>query len=196
MSRIFRAHWTDDSAHQDSEALEVYGGRAARARDGLRLLQRAPRVDVAMFSEDDWHFLLSLCDPGALRGLEVYRHDASAVPEVSAAEGEEVLADASEAARAEQSEREREQRRVAFAAGWQMKVRGKDDAVRVRVAADVYYTDFLGRLRGSELECQSMPRPPSVMGGGADADAAQRRSTYRSNNVLPPSSRLEALELQ
>ena len=45
----------------------MFGTRSARARDGLRLLMRAPRVEVAMLTCEDWQFLLSHCDEREVR---------------------------------------------------------------------------------------------------------------------------------
>ena len=80
VARLFRAHWTDDSAHRDSDELEVFGGRSARARDGLRLLMRTPRMRVEMLSGDDWGFLFRHCDSASVRTLQAYRHDLDALP--------------------------------------------------------------------------------------------------------------------
>ena len=41
LSRIFRAHWTDDSVHTSEQERHVFGGRAAAAREGLMMLIRA-----------------------------------------------------------------------------------------------------------------------------------------------------------
>lgn len=96
-----------------------------------------------MFSTDDWHFLLSLCDGAALHELRVYRHDLSRCPEVPPAEdGDE--------------EREQEQRAAAFALGWALKAKGVDAAVDVRTAADAYYANFLRNLHATPLECKQL----------------------------------------
>ena len=77
LSRIFRAHWEDESVHETTEDAQVFGSRARMAKEGLMLLMREPNIRVTMIdSREDWMFLLSLSDSyvyhgGAKVGTEV-----------------------------------------------------------------------------------------------------------------------------
>lgn len=69
LSRIFRAHWEDESVHETTEDAEVFGSRAKMAKEGLMLLMREPHIRVTMIDRwEDWIFLLSLSDPYVLNG--------------------------------------------------------------------------------------------------------------------------------
>ena len=50
----------------------MFGTRSARARDGLRLLMRAPRIEVAMLTCEDWQWLLSHCDEREVRSDDAW----------------------------------------------------------------------------------------------------------------------------
>ena len=136
MARIFRAHWTDDSAHQGEGELEVYGSRSARARDGLRLLMETERISVDMLDAADWEMVFSLTEGS--ESVKVFRHERSALPD-----GWE--------------EFEYDAKRAAYEVAWTEQPAGRAAAIETRVAADEYYVRFLERLRTTELEGE---RPP------------------------------------
>ena len=162
LSRIFRAHWYDDTVHKDGEELEVFGGRAAMARDGLRQLLAAPRTTVSMLDLDDWAFLVSQADAAVADRHEWYEH----VPE-NCPEGWWEIEDP--VARSD-----------GFCAGW---VKHDSAPYASRVAADVFFERFLQRLRKSvERPVIAAPRvrpgadgaPPSVELRLFVDDAAER----------------------
>ena len=67
LSRIFRAHWTDDAVHTTEAERVVFSGRASAAREGLVLLMQAG-WRIEMLSPEDWNFLIGLSDPYVGRG--------------------------------------------------------------------------------------------------------------------------------
>lgn len=69
------------SADCGPRPFQVFGTRSARARDGLRLLMRTPRVSVTMLSPDDWAFLLAHCDRRAVEAIEAFRFVHAKLPE-------------------------------------------------------------------------------------------------------------------
>jgi len=166
VSRLFRAQWTDDSAHQDQQSLAVYGGRAGRARDGLRLLMRAPGVSVSMLNADDWRLLLGLCDGATQRSqLTLYRHEHSRLPD-----GWAEMEDADE-------------QRAAFESAWVDKAVGTEVVVAARVAADTYYAELLNGLQHTPFE--------SDRGRGAGG-RAQQSGPRESGSASARSSRSRA----
>ena len=67
LSRIFRAHWTDDAVHTTEAERVVFSGRASAAREGLVLLMQAG-WRIEMLSPEDWTFLIGHSDPYVGRG--------------------------------------------------------------------------------------------------------------------------------
>ena len=68
LSRVFRAHWEDDSVHENAEDSAVFGSRARMAKLGLSLLINEPGISVTMIEEDGWKWLAQLCDPYVVKG--------------------------------------------------------------------------------------------------------------------------------
>ena len=74
LSRVFRAHWEDDSVHENAEDSAVFGSRARMAKQGLQLLINEPGISVTMIEVDGWKWLANLCDPYVVDGGKMLRN--------------------------------------------------------------------------------------------------------------------------
>ncbi len=68
LSRVFRAHWEDDSVHENAEDSACFGSRQKMAKQGLSLLQNEPGISVTMIEKEGWEWLSGLCDPYVVNG--------------------------------------------------------------------------------------------------------------------------------
>jgi hypothetical protein len=68
LSRVFRAHWEDDSVHENAEDSACFGSRQKMAKQGLSLLQNEPGIAVTMITAEGWEWLSGLCDPYVVNG--------------------------------------------------------------------------------------------------------------------------------
>jgi hypothetical protein len=64
LSRVFRAHWEDESVHTNQDEAAVFGDRAAMAREGLSMVRPARRPTPRIIA----YACISLC--ASLPGLE------------------------------------------------------------------------------------------------------------------------------
>ena len=75
MADLYKVLWEDDRHPSEAERV-VYSAKRTYGRDGMRMLLAAG-VAMRAFDDDDWAFLVSLCD-GAVR--DAYARRGAAPP--------------------------------------------------------------------------------------------------------------------